>query len=108
MAVVKNLAKNGDHYWVTTDFNIQKDREGCIRNYIAFRQAPPRDVIKTIEPIYKEMVDIESKEGMNASIEYFENMLKSKNMTYDEYIEELAKPKGIAGTIFAKMKDLFS
>ena len=29
-------------------------------------------------------------------------------MTYDEYIEELAKPKGIAGTIFAKMKDLFS
>ena len=37
MAVVKNLARNGDHYWVTTDFEINRSKEGKIKNYIAFR-----------------------------------------------------------------------
>lgn len=61
MAVVKNLAKNGDHYWVTTDFDIKRDMEGKIRNYIAFRQAAPKHVIEAIEPLYTKMLEIEKK-----------------------------------------------
>ena len=108
MAVVKNLAKNGDHYWVTTDFDIQRDREGKIRNYIAYRHAAPKNVVKEIEPLYKKMLEIEKEHGMDASIEYLEGFLEEKGMSYNQYIEDLAKPKGIAGAFFDKMKKMFA
>ncbi len=107
MAVVKNLSKSGDHYWVTTDFDIQKNREGRIRNYIAFRQAASRDVIKTIEPIYSKMLEIEKSEGMDASLKYIETFLAEKDISYNDFIEELARPKGLSAIIFEKIKDMF-
>ena len=107
MAVVKNLAKNGDHYWVVTDFDIKYDREGNICNYLAFRQAVPKHVIKEIEPLYAALLEIEKKYNMETSLEYLEGYLEERNMNYDQYIENLAKPRGIAGIIFAKMKQLF-
>ena len=108
MVVIKNMAKNGDHYWVTTDFNIIKDKDNVVQNYIAFRQAPSRDVIKIIEPIYEKMSEIEKAGSIDASTRYFEEFLKEKNMSYEEFVEDLAKPKGTAGVIFEKMKKLFS
>ena len=108
MAVVKNLAKNGDHYWVTTDFDIQRDREGKIRNYIAFRQATNKKVVKEIEPLYQKLLQIEKEHGMDASIEYLEAFLEEKGMSYNQYIEALAKPTGVTAVIFGKMKSLFA
>lgn len=108
MAVVKNLSKTGDHYWVTTDFDIQRDRDGQVRNYIGFRQVAPKDVVKVIEPIYTKLLDIEKEHGMDASIEYLEAFLEERQMSYNQFIEDLAQPKGIAGAIFAKMKALFA
>ena len=108
MAVIKNLAKNGDHYWVTTDFDIQKNREGKIRNYIAFRHAASRDILKVIEPLYAKMLEIEQESDMDTSLEYLENFLGRKGMTYNEFIEDLAKPKGLAATVYSKMKSFFS
>ncbi len=108
MVVVKNLSKSGDHYWVTTDFEIRKNREGKIKNYMAFRQAPPRNVIKVIEPLYAKMLQIEHEHGMDESLEYLEEFLDEKGMSYDEFIKDLAEPKGMAGTLFNKMKDLFA
>lgn len=107
MAVVKNLSKSGDHYWVTTDFEIRKDREGKIKNYMAFRQAAPRNVIKVIEPLYEKMRKIEDELGMDESLEYFQGFLDERGMSYDEFIKDLAEPKGLAATIFNKMKELF-
>ncbi len=108
MAVVKNLAKNGDHYWVTTDFDIQRNREGKIRNYIAFRQGADKDIVKVVEPLYATMLEIEKEHGMDASVDYLEAFLEEKKMSYNQFIEDLAKPKGIAGVLFSKMKKLFS
>jgi len=108
MAVVKNLAKNGDHYWITTDFDIQRDREGKIRNYIAYRQAAPKSVVKEIGPLYKKLLDIEKEHGMEASIGFLEGYLDERRMSYNQYIEDLAKPKGIAGMMFEKMKKMFA
>jgi PAS domain S-box-containing protein len=108
MAVVKNLAKSGDHYWVTTDFDIQRNREGKIRNYIAFRQGADKNIVKVIEPLYAKMIEIENKHGMDASVDYLEAFLEEKKMSYNQFIEDLAKPKGIAGVLFSKMKKLFS
>lgn len=107
-AVVKNLSKSGAYYWVITDFEIQRDEKGRIRNYVAFRRAAPKEAVKIIEPIYGEMLKIEQKHGMAASANYLYGLLDDKHMTYNEFIAEISKPKGISGMIFSKMKKLFS
>jgi len=108
MAVVKNLSKNGDHYWVTTDFDIRKDRDGKIQSYMAFRQSAPRNVIDTIEKLYEKMLEIEDEHSMDESLEYLDGYLEERGMDYDKFIEDLAAPKGIGATFFKKMKNLFS
>jgi len=107
MAVVKNIAKNGDHYWVTTDFEIKRDREGKIVNYIAFRYPASKNIVKVMDPLYARMIDIEKEHGMDASVDYLEAFLEEKKMSYNQFIEDLAKPKGIAAVLFDKMKKLF-
>lgn len=106
-AVVKNLAHNGDHYWVVTDFEIKRDQNMRVRNYIAFRQVAPKNVVKEIEPLYEKMLDIEKEHGMDESINYLEAYLEEKNMNYNQYIDAIAKPKGIASIFFSKMKSMF-
>jgi len=106
-AVIKNLAQNGDHYWVVTDFDIKRDQNMKVRNYIAFRQVAPKNVLKEIEPLYAKLLDIENEHGMDASVEYLESYLEDKGMNYNQYIENLAKPKGIANIFFSKMKSMF-
>jgi len=106
-AVVKNLAKNGDHYWVVTDFEIQKDSMGNIYQYTAYRRAVPRQVLETIEPLYAKMLEIEQVHGMKASVEYLNSYLAERKMSYNQYIDELAKPRGITAMLFEQMKKMF-
>jgi PAS domain S-box-containing protein len=107
-AVVKNLAKNGDHYWVVTDFEIRRSSvTNEINQFVAFRQAVPRQVIEEIEPLYAKMLEIEKVHGMEASVEYLNSFLEEKQMNYDQYIEHIAKPRGLAATLFSKMKKMF-
>ena len=108
MAVVKNLSKSGDHYWVTTDFDIHKNREGKIRNYIAFRHPTSKKIVQVIEPLYEKMLEIEKEHDMDASLSYLEGFLEEKKMSYNQFIADLAKPKGIAGVLLEKMKKLFA
>ncbi|MFK5975769.1 MAG: PAS domain-containing protein [Sulfurovum sp.] len=103
-AVVKNLTKDGKFYWVTTDFDIQRGSNGQIRNYIAFREATPRKVIKEVEKIYAILLDIEKKKGDRQSMEFLNIFLEDKQMTYNEYIQDLARPKGIGQKLLHNMK----
>ena len=106
-AVIKNLAKDGSYYWVITDFEIQRDIKGNIKNYIAYRQAVSKRVIKEIKTLYKKLIDIEKAHGMDESIEYLIGFLEEKNMSYQQYIDYLAKPKGLHAKFFDAMKNLF-
>ena len=109
MAVVKNMTKYGNHYWVTTDFDIKRNSiTEKPEYYIAFRQAAPRHVVQEMEKIYTKLLEIEYDHGMEASILYFEAFLEEKGMNYDQFIEELAKPKGLKAVLFEKMKNFFS
>lgn len=107
VAVVKNMAKNGDYYWVTTDFDIRRDALGNIKYYAAFRQAAPKHVVVEMEKIYVKLLEIEKEHNMKASVAYFEAFLEEKHMNYDQFIENLAKPKGLTAIFFEKMKSLF-
>lgn len=107
-AVVKNLAKNGDHYWVITDFEIRRNSvTNEIVQYVAFRHAVSKNVVKEISKLYAKMLEIEAVGGMSASIDYLNRFLAEKQMNYNQYTEQLAKPRGLAATLFAKMKQMF-
>ena len=107
MAVVKNKARNGDHYWVTTDFTINRDRDNKIKTYTAFRYPTSKKVKKEIDILYKKMLEIEESHSMEQSIEYLKGFLEEKNMSYNQYIENLAKPTGILAFFFNKEKKRF-
>ncbi len=107
-AVVKNMAKNGDYYWVVTDFEIRRNSiTNEINQYVAFRHAVSKKVLKEIEPLYAKMLEIEKSDGMMASVDYLNNYLESRKMNYNQYIEQLARPTGIAAKLFEKMKKFF-
>ncbi|WP_373072644.1 PAS domain-containing protein [Sulfurimonas sp.] len=108
MALVKNLAKDGSFYWVVTEFEPKRDAlSSQIVSYTAFRRAAPRDAIEEITPIYKELVKLENTGGMEASEKYLRDFLESKNMTYDEFIDETVQNKGMFKVFFKAMKKMF-
>ncbi|WP_428738803.1 PAS domain-containing protein [Sulfurimonas sp.] len=108
LAVVKNKAKDGRHYWVTTLFEtryhpIHKTPEG----YLAIRRAVPQQAIDTIVPLYQKLVEIEQKEGIKASEEYLLNYLRNQDIDYDTFIHEVVNYKGLVAMFFNKIRKLF-
>lgn len=106
--VVKNLAKSGEYYWVIADFNVKRDEMGVLKSFTAFRRAAPNQVIDTIEELYETMRKIENKRGLEGSLAYFEAFLEEQEMSYDEFLGELIKPKGIMGKLLEAFKRMFS
>ena len=51
-AVVKNLAKSGEYYWVTTDFEIIRDNNE-IKGYIAYRRPATNIAISGLKSYMK-------------------------------------------------------
>lgn len=109
MAVVKNLAKDGSYYWVITEFEPKVDPiTNEIISHTAFRKAAPTKAVETIEPIYQKLLEIEKESGMQGSEKYLRGFLEEKEMTYDEFVDQLVGNKGIFKIFFTAMKKLFS
>jgi PAS domain S-box-containing protein len=109
MAIVKNLAKDGSYYWVVTEFEAKRDPlSGEIVSYTAFRKSAPKKAVEAIEPIYKQLLEIEKEGGMEASEQYLRSYLEDKGITYDEFINNLVGNKGLFKVFFTLMKKLFS
>jgi PAS domain S-box-containing protein len=106
-AVVKNLAKSGKYYWVTTDFEIHKDDKGNIESYVAFRRAASPKVIEAVEELYAQLLRIEKKHGMTASLVYLQGYLNERHMAYGEFMDSLVKPKSFIERLFSIMKSRF-
>lgn len=103
-AVVKNLAKNGDYYWVTTHFEIRKHPyQNRVGGYVAHRRGASEHLVKEVSKLYEKLLIIEKSEGIRASEEYLSNFLDSKNMTYDEYIDKIALKESMFKSMFKKM-----
>ena len=107
-AVVKNLAKDGRYYWVTTKFEIKKHPvDNSLVGYMAFRQAATPSAIEEISKLYAELRDIEKSGGVEASEKYLIGFLDSKRKTYDEYIDGVIGNKGAFKLFFAATAKLF-
>lgn len=88
-AYVVNQAKNGDHYWVFANVTPSFDNNGKIIGYYSVRRKPKSDALKTIQALYATLINAEKSGGVNASVKYLEETLRSKGKNYDEFILSL-------------------
>ncbi|HIO95564.1 MAG TPA: PAS domain S-box protein [Campylobacterales bacterium] len=102
-AVLKNLARSGEYYWVIVDFDVKKDQEGNIKSFSSFQSSAPKQVIETMEELYETMLKIEKKHGMEGSLSYLESFLEERGVNYDNFLDEIIKPKGFMNKFFGGM-----
>ena len=92
LAVIKNMAKDGRYYWVFTHFETIRDiNTKEIVGYKAYRKATSKHITEVLLPLYRKLVEIESKEGMDASEKYLNEFLRQKgeHITIDNLMEEI-------------------
>ncbi|MGC2856661.1 PAS domain-containing protein [Novispirillum sp. DQ9] len=88
-AYVKNLSKNGDHYWVIAHVTPTFDAAGRIIGYHSNRRPPNRKALEVIEPLYARIRKIETdsadaKAGMAAAHAALIAAIGETGMGYDE------------------------
>ncbi len=88
-AYVKNLSKDGSYYWVFANVTASLDANGNIIGYYSVRRKVNEEAIRTIEPLYAKLLELESSGGMEASSRYLDELLKDKGLSYDEFIAEI-------------------
>ncbi len=94
-AYVKNMARNGDFYWVFAHVTPSYDDRGNIVGFHSNRRVPDQAVIKnTIAPLYAELLREEKKhtngqQELAAGYSLLTNFLQSKGTTYDALIFSL-------------------
>lgn len=96
-AFVKNMAHNGDHYWVFAHVTPTFDHQGRIVGYHSNRRAPDRAVVAgAIAPVYAEVLKIErshanGKDALAAGLNALTDFVASKQVSYDELMFTLAR-----------------
>ncbi len=93
-AYVKNVAKNGDHYWVLAHVTPTRDATGRIAGFHSNRRSPDRAAIARIEPIYRAVLAEESrhddgKSALKAGLAKLDELAAKSGMTYDEFVFSL-------------------
>jgi hypothetical protein len=94
-AYVKNMARSGDYYWVFAHVTPPFDRNKRIVGFHSNRRVPdPKIVATAIVPVYSAVLQEEGRHhngqaSLAAGYKLIVDVLKSKNMTYDEFIFSL-------------------
>jgi len=105
--IIKNLSKDGRYYWVIADLEAKKDINGNVVALTAFRRIAPQHIVDEVEELYATMLSIEKKHGMEKSLAYLEAHLEAENLSYDEFIDLLIKPKGVLSVLLNSFKSIF-
>ena len=93
-AVVKNLAKDGRYYWIFTEFESRRDSDTHeIIGYHADRKSISKHVLEIIAELYATLLEIEKREGIEASEKYLVAFLKEKGdeIEFSDIMEEIHK-----------------
>ncbi len=92
-AYVKNLAKDGSHYWVFANVTPDYDQGGRPVGYFSVRRKPRREAIDVMADVYRTMLAEEQragpKEAMAASLGWLTGVLQQKGASYEEFILSL-------------------
>jgi len=93
-AIIKNFTKDGNYYWLLIEFIVQKDNQNSIVSFLSHGKQAPQYAVDIIEPIYKDLLEIEKKHNMEKSIKYLSSFLNKNNYaTYNDYICKILKRK---------------
>lgn len=85
-AYVKNLSKDGSYYWVIANVTPSFDKNNNIIAYFSVRRVPSESALDIIKPLYSHLLSLEKSGGMDASLQYLNELLKSKGVSYEEFI----------------------
>jgi PAS domain S-box-containing protein len=90
-AYVKNMAKNGDYYWVFAHVTPTFDERGKIVAYHSSRRVPDRPQVNTFSTVYQQLLEEEQRhpnwrDGMNAATRILTETIAAKGLTYDEFV----------------------
>ncbi len=88
---VKNLCADGGYYWVFAYITADLGNSGNIIGYTSVRRKPPQSAIDTIAPIYKKLLEAESRGGIDASQKILDALLREQGFSYNEFIINLQK-----------------
>jgi len=93
LALVKNLAKDGRYYWIFTSFEPVKNANGEVIGYTAHRKSAPKHTIETVADIYKKVLEVEKKDGVQASEKFLNDYLKERGeeITFANLMDEIYK-----------------
>ncbi len=106
--VTKNLAKSGRYYWLITDILIERDSNGELKRFSSFNRIAPEHVSRVIEELYREMKLVEKRDGLEDSLQFLETFLEQRGVSYNEFLEDLVKPKGVLNILIHNFKKVLS
>ncbi len=89
--IIKNLSKSGAYYWTFANVSPSVNDKGEAIGYYSVRRQASRNIIDTLTPIYKQMIDEEAKHGssniaMDASIKLLNDFVEKQGQSYQEFI----------------------
>jgi hypothetical protein len=85
-AFVINKTKDSNAYWVYANVTASLDDSGKTIGYYSVRRKPNPKALDIIIPLYKKMVEVEKKSGVDASFKVLTDILQEKKVNYDELI----------------------
>lgn len=85
-AYVKNLCKDGSFYWAFANVTPSFDDNNNIMGYFSVRRRPKKESVVFIEDIYKKLLAIEQRQGMEAAYTFLHNFIEQKGTTYEQFI----------------------
>lgn len=107
--IIKNMTKQGEYYWVITDFEMRRDTFGNITHYIGVRKAVPQSVITNhIAPFYETLLRLEKIGGMELSGRFFKNYLVKQGKDYTDFVIDImseTSKEAISAEVFSSVMD---
>ena len=104
-AIVKNLRKNGEYYWVYSEYEpILKGEE--VVGFKSFRKPVPHSAVAAVESLYGRLLAEESTNGVQSAQNMLEIILiKQDAKSYKAYVDRLYEKelKGLFGKFFGKL-----
>lgn len=90
-AMVVNLARNGDHYWVLAHVTPSLSAGGELLGYHSNRRSPHPELVREFSTLYGQMLDREAqipnpKQAAEASLQFLEGQLARTGLDYDQFI----------------------
>jgi len=95
LAYIKNHTKDKKKFYWTKSIVCPIIKDGEIVQFTSYRTKPSRYAINQVEKIYKILRDFEQTNTVEQSLDFFNNFLKERLLTYDTFINKLNEDKQI-------------